>query len=124
VSRNLASLTTPVGRTPIPTEKAMMREEAGERRSRSCRQTAGIPGNYSAESALSLSRWSPGVAILDVMLPNMNGIDLAVALKERLRSSGYSVRTAASTARSGVQSQRILNGLKRGSKPLHGPAGT
>ena len=39
---------------------------------------------YSAETALSgLSRWSPGLAILDVMLPNMNGIDLAMALKER-----------------------------------------
>ena len=39
---------------------------------------------YSAETALSsLSRWSPGLAILDVMLPSMNGIDLAMALKER-----------------------------------------
>jgi DNA-binding response OmpR family regulator len=39
---------------------------------------------YSAETALdSLARWSPGLAILDVMLPKMNGIDLAMALKER-----------------------------------------
>jgi DNA-binding NtrC family response regulator len=39
---------------------------------------------YSAETALSsLSRWSPSLAILDVMLPKMNGIDLAMALKER-----------------------------------------
>ncbi|HMG87164.1 MAG TPA: response regulator [Terracidiphilus sp.] len=38
---------------------------------------------YSAETALSsLSRWSPDIAILDVMLPKMNGIDLAMALKE------------------------------------------
>lgn len=40
---------------------------------------------YSAETALScLSRWSPDLAILDVILPNMNGIELAMALKERL----------------------------------------
>lgn len=39
---------------------------------------------YSAEAALdNLSRWSPDLAILDVMLPNMNGINLAMALKER-----------------------------------------
>ena len=41
--------------------------------------------SYSAEAALnSLSRWTPDLAILDVMLPKMNGIDLALALKERL----------------------------------------
>lgn len=40
---------------------------------------------YSAEAALnSLSRWSPDLAILDVMLPKMNGIDLAMELRERL----------------------------------------
>lgn len=39
----------------------------------------------SAETALgSLSQWCPHLAILDVMLPKMNGIDLAMALKERL----------------------------------------
>ena len=39
---------------------------------------------YSAETALtSSSRWIPDLAILDVMLPKMNGIDLAMALKER-----------------------------------------
>lgn len=38
---------------------------------------------YSAEAALDiLSHWSPNVAILDVMLPKMNGIELAVVLKE------------------------------------------
>ncbi len=40
---------------------------------------------YSAETALSsLSRWPPDLAILDVMLPKMNGIDLAMAMKECL----------------------------------------
>jgi len=39
---------------------------------------------YSAETALQLaSQWSPDLAILDVMLPKMNGIELAVMLKER-----------------------------------------
>ena len=39
---------------------------------------------YSAEAALQLeSQWSPDLAILDVMLPKMNGIELAVMLKER-----------------------------------------
>jgi DNA-binding NtrC family response regulator len=42
---------------------------------------------YSAEAALQLvTQWSPDLAILDVMLPKMNGIELAVLLKERLAS--------------------------------------
>ena len=39
---------------------------------------------YSAEAAITaIARWSPHLAILDVMLPKMNGIELAVALKKR-----------------------------------------
>lgn len=39
---------------------------------------------YSAESALQLvAQFAPSLAILDVMLPKMNGIDLGVILKER-----------------------------------------
>jgi DNA-binding response OmpR family regulator len=39
---------------------------------------------YSAEAALHLlPEWSPNLAVLDVMLPKMNGIELAVALKGR-----------------------------------------
>ncbi len=38
----------------------------------------------SAEDAIeSLAEWQPDVAILDVMLPKMNGIDLAIVLKMR-----------------------------------------
>ena len=38
----------------------------------------------SAESAIEVvAQWEPHLALLDVDLPQMNGIDLAVALKER-----------------------------------------
>lgn len=40
---------------------------------------------YSAEAALEIiTGWSPRVAILDVMLPRMNGIAFAVILRQRL----------------------------------------
>jgi len=38
----------------------------------------------SAEGALeAVSQWTPHLAIVDVMLPNMNGIELAMVLKDR-----------------------------------------
>lgn len=38
---------------------------------------------YSAERAAELiSQWEPELAILDVILPEMNGIDLAIVIKE------------------------------------------
>lgn len=38
---------------------------------------------YSAEHAAELiSKWEPELAILDVILPEMNGIDLAIVIKE------------------------------------------
>ena len=40
---------------------------------------------YSAEDAAdAITNWSPNLAILDVMLPKMNGIEFAVVLKENL----------------------------------------
>jgi CheY-like chemotaxis protein len=37
---------------------------------------------YSAEEAIDVvAEWQPNLALLDVNLPNMNGIDLAIALK-------------------------------------------
>jgi CheY-like chemotaxis protein len=37
---------------------------------------------YSAEQALeTIAAWEPALAILDVMLPGMNGIDLAILLR-------------------------------------------
>lgn len=44
---------------------------------------------YSAESAMTItSGWSPNLALLDVLLPNMNGIDLAVVFKTHLPGCG------------------------------------
>lgn len=38
---------------------------------------------YSAEEAIEvIAQWQPDLAIIDVMLPRMNGIDLAIALKQ------------------------------------------
>jgi len=40
---------------------------------------------YSAEEALALIEgWTPGLALIDVVLPGMNGIDLAIRLKAEL----------------------------------------
>jgi DNA-binding NtrC family response regulator len=42
-----------------------------------------IRATYSAEEALeTLTRWTPDLAVLDVMLPRMNGIEFALVLKE------------------------------------------
>jgi DNA-binding response OmpR family regulator len=38
---------------------------------------------YSAEDAIvTIANWQPELAILDVMLPRMNGIDLAIVLRQ------------------------------------------
>jgi CheY-like chemotaxis protein len=42
---------------------------------------------YSAEGAIDVAAgWSPDLAVVDVILPKMNGVDLAIALKEQLPS--------------------------------------
>jgi len=42
---------------------------------------------YSAEQAIEImSQWSPHLAIIDIRLPGMNGIDLAIWLKSELPS--------------------------------------
>jgi DNA-binding NtrC family response regulator len=39
---------------------------------------------YSAEAALmTISQWAPDVAIVDVILPKMNGVEFALGLKNR-----------------------------------------
>lgn len=76
---------------------------------------------YSAESAIDvISRWTPNLAILDVMLPNMNGIELAVILKENyadchvlLFSGQPSVEALMETAKSEGHEFEIM------AKPVH-----
>ena len=44
---------------------------------------------YSAEAAMPIiSAWAPNLALIDVMLPNMNGIDFAVVLKKERPGCG------------------------------------
>lgn len=41
-----------------------------------------VQAAYSAERAIEIiAEWRPDLAIIDVMLPEMNGIDLAIAIK-------------------------------------------
>lgn len=40
---------------------------------------------YSAEDAIEIvAKWAPDLAIIDVILPSMNGVDLAVLLKTQI----------------------------------------
>lgn len=44
---------------------------------------------YSAEAAMTtISDWTPDVALLDVMLPNMNGIELALTFGQDIPRCG------------------------------------
>jgi DNA-binding response OmpR family regulator len=76
---------------------------------------------YSAEAAIQLLVWwTPDLAILDVMLPNMNGIELAMGLRENypecailLFSGQPSVETLVEHARREGHEFEIL------AKPVH-----
>lgn len=76
---------------------------------------------YSAEAAMQIiSGWSPNVALLDVMLPRMNGIEFAVVLKKDrprcgvvLFSGQPSVEELLQKARNEGHSFEIL------AKPIH-----
>ena len=91
---------------------------------------------YSAEEALTItSVWLPQIALLDVMLPNMNGIDLALALRkpipnchillfsgqpsveallEKARGEGHSFEILAKPIHPSVILNRISNLLRTG----------
>jgi DNA-binding NtrC family response regulator len=67
---------------------------------------------YSAEEAIELiAQWPPRVAIIDVMLPHMNGIDLAIVLK----SNYPSCRTLLFSGQPDT-SRLVEEALKRGHK--------
>lgn len=49
-----------------------------------------VRATYSAEQAIDvIAQWQPDLAILDVMLPQMNGIDLAIVLKSNYPSCEF-----------------------------------
>lgn len=76
---------------------------------------------YSAEAAIPIiAGWPPNIALLDVMLPNMNGIEFAVVLKKAhprcgvlLFSGQPSVEQLLAKARDEGHSFEIL------AKPIH-----
>jgi DNA-binding NtrC family response regulator len=76
---------------------------------------------YSAEQALALmAQWVPHMAIIDVQLPGMNGVDLAILLKARYPKceltlfSGY-----ASTGELLEKAKRDGHALEVIAKPVH-----
>jgi len=76
---------------------------------------------HSAEEAIDLiSWWSPHLAILDVMLPKMNGIQLAMFLKEQRRDCGILLFSGQPSVEDLVAQAR-LDGLQFDilAKPVH-----
>jgi DNA-binding response OmpR family regulator len=64
---------------------------------------------YSAEEALALiAEWNPELAILDVYLPGMNGIDLAVLLKAQYPKCGLLLFSGASETSELMESARLV----------------
>jgi CheY-like chemotaxis protein len=64
---------------------------------------------YSAEEALALiPEWNPMLAILDVCLPGMNGIDLAVLLKAEYPNCGLLLFSGASGTAELIESARLV----------------
>lgn len=76
---------------------------------------------YSAEAAIELiAEWAPGLAIIDVILPGMNGIDFALVLKANYpdcRLLLFSGET--STAELLAQTAKDGNLFNVLAKPLH-----
>ena len=75
-------------------------------------------GVYSAEKALAMApEWQPELAIIDVCLPNMNGIDLAIRMKSEYPECHLSLFSGQPATRDllrdAAQSFEIL------SKPVH-----
>lgn len=76
---------------------------------------------HSAEEALDvISLWSPHLAILDVMLPKMNGIQLAMVLKDQIRDCGILLFSGQPSVEDLIAQAR-LDGLQFDilAKPVH-----
>lgn len=76
---------------------------------------------HSAEAAIDvISWWSPHLAILDVMLPKMNGIQLAMVLREQLSDCGILLFSGQPSVEDLVVQAR-LDGLQFDilAKPVH-----
>jgi len=76
---------------------------------------------YSAEEALALiDGWVPNLALLDVVLPGMNGIDLAIRLKAEVPGCGLTLFSG-HFATSGLLESARRNGhtLNVIPKPIH-----
>jgi DNA-binding NtrC family response regulator len=76
---------------------------------------------YSAEEALAiLPEWLPQLAIIDVFLPGLNGIDLAITLKEKyvdMRVLLFSGQAATSNLLEGTQ--QVGYSFEILAKPVH-----
>jgi len=76
---------------------------------------------HSAEAAIDIiSWWSPHLAILDVMLPKMNGIELAMVIKEESRDCGILLFSGQPSVEDLIAQAR-LDGLQFDilAKPVH-----
>jgi DNA-binding NtrC family response regulator len=76
---------------------------------------------YSAEQALQLfSEWAAQLAIIDVRLPGMNGIDLAVRLKEQHPECKVALFAGqAATSDLAASARQIGHSLNVLEKPIH-----
>lgn len=76
---------------------------------------------YSAEQALQLfSEWVANLAIIDVRLPGMNGIDLAIRLKEQYPECKVALFAGqAATSDLTASARQIGHSLDVLEKPIH-----
>jgi len=76
---------------------------------------------YSAEEAIEvIAEWPPDLAIIDVMLPRMNGIDLAIVLKSNYPACRLILFSGEpATAEIAEEAARKGHSFEVFAKPLH-----